>query len=248
MTTATMTALRAFAASLLLAALPTLAVAQAPAPESLPAPEAKAATPGSGEFEGLPEAARAALDQGRVVLLETVNEEKTLATKLVAVVEGRPADVVDALRDYDAMAAYPEVRKVSAQKGEDRDTFQLTVKPHPLLPPMDFSKAVEWSLDGEGSATVGMSLLSTTSDYIADQQASYRILPLDDERSLVFYETRSVYAKLSFRQRVLRRTQESAERWMEDLRDRAAERGRHQPAGAGAVALLSSHGAAAPLK
>ena len=163
-----------------------------------------------GELAGLPVEAREALAAGRVVMLETLSEDKALSTKLVAVVESRPEDVIAALRDYDAMKAFPEVRKLTSNRGDTGDTFSLTVKPHPLLPPMDFTKSVEWSLDHAGSARVGISLLSTTSRYVADQQSDYRILPLDEERSLVFFESRSSYSKLSFRKKVLKGMCESS--------------------------------------
>jgi hypothetical protein len=202
-----------------------------------------------GELAELPADAREALAAGRVVLLETLSEAKALGTRLVAVVDSSPEDVVATIRDYDAMKAFPEVRSLSASKGADGDTFSLTVKPHPLLPPMDFKKSVEWSLDHEGSARVGISLLSTTSKYVSDQQTDYRILPLDEGRSLVFLESRSSYAKLSFRKKVLKGMCESSEKWLADVRDRAAaRRSVETPAAGGAVALLATGAVAAPLR
>ena len=84
---------------------------------------------------------------------------------------------------------------------------------------------MRWELDDDGEGRVGVSLLSTTSGWVADQNADWRIVPLTDDRSLVFYQTEDRYKKLAFRKRVLRRLRSAGERLVTDLRDRCAARG-----------------------
>lgn len=219
------------------------------AAETPQAPGQEAVEAAHGELADLPAAARQALAAGRVVLLESSSEGNAIGTKLVAVVDSPAEDVISKIRDYKAgIKAFPEVRHLSASKGDDGDRISLTIKPHALLPPMDFEKAVQWKLDEQGTAQLGISLLSTTSKYVADQQSDYRILPLDGERSLVFYEARSSYSKLAFRKKVLRGLCESSEKYLADLRDRcAAPSSNEKPATGAAVALLSTGAVVAPL-
>jgi len=199
-------------ASCALFALLVVSVANAAAPED------------RSELKGLPADVQQALADGKVVLLEGRVDDTSVSTKIVAVIPAAPAAVVDQIRDYDQMGrVVPGLRAVSYDRGDNRDTYRVEVKPHPMLPLMELAKQVTIEPEADGDVTVDIELLSSSYARIQDQHSEWQLLKLDDSSTLAIYQTRDRYSALPFANRVLDRVADTCQRLVNDVRARCVQ-------------------------
>jgi hypothetical protein len=177
------------------------------------------------ELSSLPRAVQDALASGKVVLLESTLGDRSISTKVVAVIPVAPGEVVDEIRDYAELGRLvPGLRSLSFDHGDDHDTYTVQVKPHALLPLMELAKQVTIAPEDDGDVTVDVELIRSSYERIEGQRAGWQLLKLGETATLAIYETHDRYRTLPFRNRVLTQVTDGCRRLVGDVRDRCAER------------------------
>jgi hypothetical protein len=174
-----------------------------------------------GQWSCLPAATRTALQEGKVVRLQSEVAGSAFSTAVAAIVPSDPADVLARIREYDELErVYPEMRDLSFDHGVNADRFQFRMKLHPLLQPIAFSKDLSWSFDSNGDAAVKIRLLGSSQRRVTAQDWSFELVRLDADSTLVLYTTRDTYDLGMGRQKLLAKLTDISERLVGDLQDR----------------------------